>query len=175
MHESSFRQPDGTVDLVAVAETFGRALFDQPADRSDPQLFALLDATAGDDAVIAHWPDVDHELLMWHIVPPPECAALVLVTTGWAAPLDDDGECRIRPSEHPERRRSHTVTAIGNDGEIVSVLRVADEAPKTLTDDCYGRVPDALRCCWSRRTPAPPSARGVTRQQRTGRSKPSVS
>jgi hypothetical protein len=151
-------RPDGAVELVAVAETFDRAFVDEPADRSDPQLFALIAAIDDDDAQIAHWPDVDHELLMWQIVPPPDCLVLVLVTTGWAAPLDDDGECRTRPSRHPERRRSHTVTAIGNEGEMVSVLRIADEAPTVLTGACYGRAPDALRRCWARRSSsgAPP-------------------
>jgi hypothetical protein len=148
------RRPDGAVDLVAVAETFDRAFVDEPADRSDPQLFALIEGATDDDAEIAHWPDVGHELLMWEIVPPPNCLVLVLVTTGWAAPLDDDGECRTRPSRHPDRRRSHSVTAIGNEGEMVSVLRIAGEAPQVLTGECYGRAPDALRRCWARRTPA---------------------
>jgi hypothetical protein len=148
----SLLRPDGLVDLTAIAETFDRAFVDQPADRSDPELFALLGGPADDDATLAHWPEVDHELLMWHIVPPSDCLALVLVTTGWAAPLDDDGGCSTRPSRHPDRRRSHTVTAMGNDGEIVSVLRVADEAPEVLTGECYGRVPDALRRCWARRS-----------------------
>ncbi len=144
---------DGGVDLVAVTKTFDQALLAEPADRSDPQLFALLGGSTEGDASVAHWPEVDHDLLMRHIVPPPDCLVLVLITTGWAAPLDDDGECRTRPSQHPERRRSHTVTAIGNGGEIASVLRIANEVPKVLTGECYGRVPDALRACWSRRAP----------------------
>jgi hypothetical protein len=50
------------------------------------------------------------------------------------------------------------VTAIGNEGEMVSVLRIADEAPTVLTGACYGRAPDALRRCWARRSSsgAPP-------------------
>jgi hypothetical protein len=37
---------------------------------------------------------------------------------------------------------------------MVSVLRIAGEAPQVLTGECYGRAPDALRRCWARRTPA---------------------
>ena len=94
---SFFASPDGEVaDVVAVAQTFDHALLDQPADRTDPQLLTILGGPADDDTRIAHWPDVDHELLMWQIVPPPDCLVLVLVTTGWAAPLDDDGGSRAR-------------------------------------------------------------------------------
>jgi hypothetical protein len=57
-----------------------------------------------------------------------------------------------RPSKHPDRRRMFNTTVIGNDFEIVSVLRVAgDPLPQTITGECAGRVPEALRACWSRR------------------------
>jgi hypothetical protein len=165
---ASLLRPDGEVDLAAVADMFDQAFAVEPAERLDPQLFALLGGPGDEETAIAQWPDVDHELLMFHIVPPPDCLVLVLVTTGWAAPLDDDGECSTRPSQHPERRRSHTVTAIGNDGEIVSVLRVADEAPKVLTGECYGRVPDALRSCWKRRARAGAAGSADSRSTRPG-------
>jgi hypothetical protein len=45
-----------------------------------------------------------------------------------------------------------TTTVIGNDGELVTVVRLAgDSEPLVLTGGCTGRVPAALRSAWARR------------------------
>lgn len=148
------------VDLVALAELCD-AIFDgDPSDRDqDPHLVAIVDSF-GALSFMEHGP-VSHDQLRVGVVPPPDCRALVLRCGGWAAPhdggidLSDGGRIvdeRARPSRHPQRRRIFSTTVVGNDGEIVTVLRAAGDAePQVLTGPCLGRVPDALRACWGRR------------------------
>ena len=145
------------VDLVALAE-LSDALFEgDPADRSlDPVLRAVVDD--GGSLAYYEYGVVSHDELAGLIVPPPHCRALVLQCAGWMAPLRLDAASdgtvpdRLRPSRHPDRRRIFTTAVIGNEFEIVSVLRVAGEPePQVITTDCVGRVPDALRQCWARR------------------------
>jgi hypothetical protein len=140
---------DGCLDVVAFAELFDTQLDTDPCVESEPELFGLLDA--GSEYELAHWPEIDHHTLMWRVVPPPNCLALILTTTGWSAPMTEDPDDQIRPSLHPDRQRVSTVTVIANDDEIVTVMRVENGEPMLLTGDCEGRAPDALRACWSRR------------------------
>lgn len=48
-----------------------------------------------------------------------------LITTGWAAPLSDDGEVEGAPSIHPMRRRVRLSVTVNLDG-VASVLRFED-------------------------------------------------
>lgn len=52
-----------------------------------------------------------------------------LLTTGWAAPLDSDGNVNGAPSKHPERRRVSLLVAVDtdNDNSIVSAIKFADD------------------------------------------------
>lgn len=145
------------VDVVAIAELCDALFEGDPTDRSlDPVLRAVVDD--GGSLAFYEFGPVSHDELAGRVVPPPHCRALVLQCGGWMAPMPPettaDGTVpdRLRPSRHPDRRRIFTTAVIGNDAEIVSVLRVAGEPePQVITTDCIGRVPDALRRCWARR------------------------
>ena len=66
-----FVDPDGRIDLVALAECIDASFDAAPSDRTDPQLFVLFGT--GADSEVAEWPDIDHFTLMWRVVPPPDC------------------------------------------------------------------------------------------------------
>jgi hypothetical protein len=57
---------------------------------------------------------------------------VALVTTGWAAPLDNNGEIEGAPSEHAERRRVRLLVLANRDG-MGSVIRFEDN-DETVTD-----------------------------------------
>lgn len=69
-----------------------------------------------------------------------------IVTTGWAAPLGDNGEPEGAPSEHPLRRRVRLVITADADG-VASVLRFADDPSTPITDpgSATGTLADAVR------------------------------
>lgn len=52
-----------------------------------------------------------------------------LLTTGWAAPLDSDGNVDGAPSKHPERRRVSLLITVDadNNNSIVSAIKFADD------------------------------------------------
>lgn len=52
-----------------------------------------------------------------------------LLTTGWAAPLNSNGEVEGAPSQHPERRRVSLLVTVDpdNDNSIVSAIKFADD------------------------------------------------
>lgn len=56
-----------------------------------------------------------------------------VVTTGWAAPLNDNGEADGAPSKHPERRRVRLVITANIDG-VASVLRFEDDSDNVIVD-----------------------------------------
>lgn len=143
------------VDLIALAELCD-AIFDgDPSDREmEPYLIAVVESAG--ELSFMEYGVVSQELLLDCVVPPNRCRALMLQCGGWLAPIAEGVTDRVpehaRPSKHPDRRRMFNTTVIGNDFEIVSVLRVAgDPEPQTITGECIGRVPEALRACWSRR------------------------
>lgn len=70
---------------------------------------------------------------------------IAIVTTGWAAPLNADGEVDGAPSAHPERRRVR-LTVVGTDEGVVSVLRFQDDADNTIVDEgsATGSLADAI-------------------------------
>jgi hypothetical protein len=73
--------------------------------------------------------------------------AAVVLTTGWAAPLDDaDGTA---PSEHPERRRVRLVVVVCDEG-VASVLRFADTPDEIVADagSARGSLADAVAHLW---------------------------
>jgi hypothetical protein len=73
-------------------------------------------------------------------------AYTLVVTTGWAAPLDSNGEVRGAPSAHPERRRVR-LAVVANRDSVASVLRFADEPNEPITDpgEATGSLADAIR------------------------------
>lgn len=93
--------------------------------------------------------------------------AAVVLTCGWAAPLDrdDDGEDTsndqselldessresVPPSQHPLRRRVRLVVAVCDRG-VASVLRFADTPNDVITDAgaARGSLADAVKNLWN--------------------------
>ena len=76
-----------------------------------------------------------------------DIVGLAVHTTGWAAPLNADGEVDGRPSKHPERRRVALVTVMTAEG-LGSALSFTDEPGKIITDEKGGeQLSDALQEC----------------------------
>ncbi|MFN5651859.1 MAG: hypothetical protein ACK49M_10380 [Actinomycetes bacterium] len=75
--------------------------------------------------------------------------AAAIVTTGWAAPLDENGEVQGAPSEHAQRRRVRLVVLVANSG-VASVLRFADEPHDVVTDpgSATGSLAEAIERFW---------------------------
>ena len=75
--------------------------------------------------------------------------AAAIVTTGWAAPLDENGEVRGAPSEHALRRRVRLVVLVANSG-VASVLRFEDEPDDVVTDpgSATGSLAEAIERFW---------------------------
>ena len=70
----------------------------------------------------------------------------VVLTCGWAAPLDSDiVDNDVAPSQHPERRRVRLVVAVDTAG-VASVLRFQDKPTETVTDEgnAKGSLADAV-------------------------------
>ena len=57
-----------------------------------------------------------------------------LVTTGWAAPLNN-GEIDGLPSEHEMRRRVRLAVVANSDNAVCTVLRFEDEPEETILDE----------------------------------------
>jgi hypothetical protein len=78
--------------------------------------------------------------------------AAVVLTCGWAAPVNDeesDSEFSGPPSEHPSRRRVRLVVAVCDDG-VGSVLRFADSPDEVIRDPgaARGSLADAVTNLW---------------------------
>lgn len=75
--------------------------------------------------------------------------AAAIVTTGWAAPLDENGEVQGAPSEHAQRRRVRLVVLVANSG-VASVLRFADDPHDVVTDpgSATGSLAEAIEHFW---------------------------
>lgn len=61
-------------------------------------------------------------------------SAFAVLTSGWAAPIQEDGSMDGAPSEHPERRRVRLAVVANADLGVASVLRFADEPTEPVTD-----------------------------------------
>jgi hypothetical protein len=75
--------------------------------------------------------------------------AAVVLTSGWAAPVDD-GAPEMPPSRHPGRRRVRLVVVVC-DGGVGSVLRFADAPDDVVADSgsAHGSLADAVTALWS--------------------------
>lgn len=67
-----------------------------------------------------------------------------LITHGWAAPLNSDGEIDGAPSQHPERRRVRLIVTVDikNNKDIASIMEFNDD-PENLIYD-HGNATGAL-------------------------------
>ena len=76
-----------------------------------------------------------------------DIVGLAVHTTGWAAPLNSDGESDGPPSKHPERKRVALVTVKTVEG-FGSALSFADKPDEIITDEKGdGKLADALQEC----------------------------
>ena len=75
--------------------------------------------------------------------------AAAIVTTGWAAPLNNDGSVDGPPSEHVNRRRVRLVVVVADHG-VASVLRFEDEPDDIVTDpgSATGSLAEAINRFW---------------------------
>ena len=74
-----------------------------------------------------------------------DTAAVVVVSTGWAAPIADG----IAPSEHAERVRVRLSVYVPRDASPVSVVMFAN-GRETVTDEntATGTLADAIQSIW---------------------------
>lgn len=74
--------------------------------------------------------------------------AAAVLTSGWAAPINDEGG-DMAPSQHPERRRVRLVVVVCDKG-VASVLRFADTPDDVITDAgaARGSLADAVTHLW---------------------------
>ena len=104
----------------------------------------------GDDfMLVPFWSGVAREI-HYGLNPPDDCVAIALDTSGWAAPMNDDGTVDGRPSQHPLRRRIRHTALVYGAGVDVSVLTYEGEEPQVLRDG-VGVVVERMRACWARR------------------------
>jgi hypothetical protein len=71
---------------------------------------------------------------------------IALVTTGWAAPLNSEGEAEGAPSQHPAKRRVR-LSVFASRQSVVSVLRFQDEPNEPVVDEgqATGSLADAVQ------------------------------
>lgn len=108
------------------------------------QLYGVTDS--GDTVFLAEHPDV-YDLLYPESVMNAggSFTKLAVATSGWAAPLNEDGEVTGAPSQHSERRRVCLVTVVSKE-TLVSALRFEDDPDGIMTDEdeATGTLAEAL-------------------------------
>lgn len=82
---------------------------------------------------------------------PLRIVGLAVTTSGWAAPLNADGEVEGTPSSHPARRRVLLVALVTAE-ELISSMRFADDEQVVTDDGGEGALADALREALARAT-----------------------
>ena len=144
-------------NILKVAVTAEEAVHDELSLRyADPfsldsaRLYAVSFTSNGDTTTteFARHPDIYHLL---EETDPTLLASegvefVLLVTTGWAAPLNAEGQPDGRPSEHDKRRRVRLMVCASKTS-VASVLRFADEPESVITDEggATGTLNDAVR------------------------------
>jgi len=75
---------------------------------------------------------------------------IALHTSGWASPLDENGEINGAPSEHPERKRVALIVVTTKQG-MGSAIGFA-ESNDIVTDagEAHGSLSMAMTDCWQR-------------------------
>jgi hypothetical protein len=123
-----------------------------PQGQDPARLFALRLRPDG-FVLVPFWSGVARELPDW-VCPPDGAAAIALETGGWAAPMEDDGSVRTRPSRHRHRRRVHHTVIVHGESAEVSVLHYDDEPEPVVLEGGVGPVLERLLACWARRAAA---------------------
>lgn len=83
-----------------------------------------------------------------HLAKDAKC--FTVVTTGWAAPIEDTGN-DTPPSQAPNRRRVRLVIQVSDAG-VFSILRFQDKPDEIVTDEgkATGSLADAVNQLWKK-------------------------
>jgi len=128
------------LDPISVAE---KIIKDTRHEMNNAVLYGVTED--GSNFELGRAPDV-YDLLDGEY-PSAGIVGLAIHTTGWAAPLNSDGEAEGAASKHPERRGVALVTVKTVEG-IGSALSFADDPDEIITDDKgEGQLLDALQEC----------------------------
>lgn len=149
------------MDLERLATMVDELVHVPGADRVDARLYGVrlvADNDGGGRVLLDELERGEARDLPRRVRPPAGLDAIALTTTGWAAPMNEDGTCAGPPSRHPQRRRIHVTEVIAGDGEDVSVLRYGNGDPQILRG-AIGVVHECLLRCWRRRQDASPEVR----------------
>lgn len=135
------------MDTQEIAEKMVREL-DPKEGQSKAGLFGVL--VTGETFEIGHADDV-YDLLD-NVEPTPiKIVGLAVTTSGWASPLNENGEVDCPPSQHPQRKRVCLVALVTAD-EMLSAMRFADEDDVITDTNGQGSLADALRDAFTRLT-----------------------
>lgn len=132
------KPPANKVNAAEVAERMVRELPSQGL--SEAGLYGVIET--GETFQISSDPDV-YKLLEQNVTSPLKIVGLAITTSGWAAPLNADGEMDCPPSEHPERKRVLLV-AVVTAVELMSSMRFADSEDVITEENGSGSLADAL-------------------------------
>lgn len=141
--------------IIPVAEEVENILNSQLADKFDNPFSIpsseLYGVSVSDDGVITDLRFVEADGDIYDLLSKPASkrnlsfTTFAFVTTGWAAPLNADGEVDGAPSHHPRRRRVRLVITANLDG-LASVLRFEDDSEDVVVDpgSATGALADAV-------------------------------
>jgi hypothetical protein len=78
----------------------------------------------------------------------PTAKGLIVVTTGWAAPLNANGEVEGMPSEHAQRRRVRLISYKSHEATCSSLSFEDDDEVVYDEGSAIGSLADALTDAW---------------------------
>lgn len=134
------------MNIAEIAERMVRELPLSDEGLSEAGLYGVL--ATGETFQISSSPDV-YDLLDIEVNSPLNIVGLAVTTSGWAAPLNADGEVEGAPSQHPARRRVLLVAVVTAD-ELMSSMRFADSEEVITDGNGQGALADAMRETLSR-------------------------
>lgn len=129
------------MNTAEVAERMVRELPFSDEGLSEAGLYGVLET--GETFQISSSVDV-YDLLDIEVKSPLNIVGLAVTTSGWASPLNANGEVDCPPSQHPERKRVLLVAVCTAD-EMMSSMRFADSEEVVTDGNGTGALADALR------------------------------
>jgi len=127
-----------TTTAIGVEEELNQIFssFKKPFHLESAQLYGVF---VSDDetislTILASQPDVYELLAKPASSYGTKFVTFALVTSGWAAPLNDDGSFDGAPSDHDKRRRVRLAVVANADDGVASVLRFKDEPNEVVSD-----------------------------------------
>lgn len=122
-----------------------KIITDSPMELPQAVLYGIM--TEGETVILGRHPDI-YDLLDSDYSDTEGLVGIAVHTTGWAAPLNDNGEVEGgRPSEHAQRRRVALVATITMNG-YCSGIKFADEEEVTYDEGTpSGALWEAMNDC----------------------------